>query len=428
MKKCVTRAALILAALLLCAAFAGCDMMEAFKEGFSEGLDQDPKDQMFKDLKIEDTFADGKPYHLYFMSNGDGTCSVEYVTVDPENTQDFVIEIPEKSPTGDTVTKVDLHLLGYGKVTADTELLPTVISAAAFDALREKLIASDMKAFDFNKCTAYFLECTTEGLEGAQLQEMLDDVPFAQFGDVYVFDANASEAERQKILSYLTVYGGWTEADYEQSRAELLEMAKQCDTLEQAEACLSLLRNRNTEHVVGITFPKTVTAIGSDMWYDLKNLQNVTVDENNAVIKMVDGCLVNHATGTLLLCMNEGAILDNVGIQALGSYAFSHCELKLGEGGVREGIHLYIPEGVTVINPHAFTGMEIEDITCFTIHLPASLQTFAVPMDIWVYEYAGTSAEFQERITFTNVSKGDYLYIKTSDMEHMETFHIPMSK
>jgi hypothetical protein len=85
MKKTMTILTLCMAAILLCGCLVGCDLSDLFGRGAGE---KDPE-ELFADLIEKDSFPDGKPYHLYFLSNGDGTCSLRYITTDPANEQEI---------------------------------------------------------------------------------------------------------------------------------------------------------------------------------------------------------------------------------------------------------------------------------------------------------------------------------------------------
>lgn len=424
MKKLTSYVSLFLVAILFCWAFASCDMAEDVKEGFEGNLP-------FADLKLEDTFEDGKPYHLYYISNGDGTCAVKYMTTNPENTEDFVIEIPETSPAGDTVVEVDLQLSRARSLwdpnESSTQLLPLVLRPQDLDTLCTKMQMNGMEGFDLNKFKAYYLKISLTDREEPYRREAADAFPIAELGDIYVFDMNASLAEQQKIQSYLVEYAAWNEESLVAAYLNVLELVKLSESLEQAEACLALMRYMGTEHAVGISIPKTVTSVGSSMWRDLNKLQSVTVDENNAVIRMIDGCLVDTETGTLLRCLGDGRILDGASITTIGGYAFVGCELGSGE--------LYIPEGVTTLEANCFSGMALENVSSITVHLPASLVLFEDPDagDLiyveCVYEYAGTLQEWNERVKFTDVTKENtYILLKTADMDAPEVFYLPVNE
>ena len=412
MKKCMTILTICMALAMLCTCLVSCDLSDIFGAG-----KKDP-DEMFADLTEKDSFEDGKPYHLYFLSNGDGTCSLRYITTDPANTQDYVIEIPETSPAGDTVTAIKIeHGSNPASSIAD---FPVVLTAPTMEALCKKAQASSMSAFDYNKFAAYFLKLSPANIgDAAAREELINAYPVAVYSDIYVFDMNASETERAKIYSYLTEYCGWNAEQYRQSVDEIIALAKQCYTREQAELCMTVMRNATFEQVSGITIPSTVTSVDFSLWADMNNLQSVTVDENNATIKMIDECLVDTATGTLELCLaKDGKIPENAGIVAVDAYAFACCEFEATE--------LRIPEGVTEIKPNALAGLANEDTGAqFTVYLPVSLRTLGKVPGNPVYRYAGTQQEWNENVTLNGFGKHDYFYLYTTDVQEPIYVEVP---
>ena len=404
MKKTMTILTLCMAAILLCGCLVGCDLSDIFGAG-----KQDPA-EMFADLTEKDSFPDGKPYHLYFLSNGDGTCSLRYITTDPENEQDFVIEIPETSPAGDTVTaiKIEQNSTPAGSI-AD---FPVVLTAPTMEALCKKAQASSMSAFDYNKFTAYFLKLSPANIgDAAAREELINAYPVSVYSDIYVFDRGASQTERAKIYSYLTEYCGWNAEQYRQSVDEIIALAKQCYTREQAELCMTTMRNATFEQVSGVTIPSTVTSIEFSLWADMTNLQSVTVDEHNATIKMIDGCLVDTAAGTLELCLaKDGKIPEIAGIQTVEAYAFARCAFTATD--------LYIPEGVTELKANALAGISaVDDGAQLIVYLPASLRTLGRCPSNLTYNYAGTLQEWNEGVTLQGFGKHDYFYLITTDVQ-----------
>lgn len=406
MKKTMTILTLCMAAILLCGCLVGCDLSDLFGRGAGE---KDPE-ELFADLSEKDSFPDGKPYHLYFLSNGDGTCSLRYITTDPANEQDYVIEIPETSPAGDTVTaiKIEQGSMPVGSI-AD---FPVVLTAPTMEALCQKAQGSSMSAFDYDKFTAYFLKLSPANIsDAAAREELINAYPVSVYSDIYVFDLGATEAERAKIYSYLTEYCGWDAEQYRQSVDEIIAFAKQCYTREQAELCMAIMRNATFEQVSGVTIPSTVTSIDFSLWADMDNLQNVTVDEHNATIKMIDGCLVDTAAGTLELCLaKDGKIPEIAGIQTVEAYAFARCAFTATD--------LYIPEGVTELKANALAGISaVDDGAQLTVYLPASLRTLGRCPSNLTYNYAGTLQEWNEGVTLQGFGKHDYFYLTTTDVQ-----------
>lgn len=246
--------------LTLGSAFVACDS----EQGEASPLDA---------LTLLESFEDGKPYHLYFVSDGDGTCTLRYLTTDPENDSDFVIEIPEKSPAGDTVVSIDLQLKNGVLDHARPDNFPTVLTAEDFDAICNKMGENGASDFVIMKFKAYYFERFAGQLEGKKLEKMLKETPIAALGNVYVFAPEADRNEADWIMNVLQTYAAWDKAAYDECCANLLALAKQSESLEQAEACLSTVRYGSTEHVIGISIPETVTSVNQDMYEYLPSVE-----------------------------------------------------------------------------------------------------------------------------------------------------------
>ncbi len=431
MKKQVSVLAMMLTVLMLCVSFAGCDLLESVKQKKEE----ENKQELFKDLKIEDTFEDGKPYHLYFISNGDGTCALKYVTTDPSYTQDFVLEIPEKSPAGDIVTSIDMIPITRhsSRLDAPSMHFPYVLTAATMEELCATAKANGISDFDYAKLTAYFLKCSTEGVEEDELKALLSFFPILVESDIYLFDANASQTEMNKVYGYLLTFCEWDAYKYQQSLEAFMELAKRSDSVEQAELYLTALRSSEANRIVGISIPKTVSAIDNHLWVNLENLQTVTVAEDNPTLKMIDDCLIDTATGTLLLYKkNTGKIPEDLGITVIEKDAFADFCPELSEPDP-EGcvVRIELPQGVTTTRglirvPFSRYGEEYGDTADFMyahVVLPDSLEEFYVTLgeDNYCFEYEGTMAEWEERVTCYNDDNPDghptSIKLKTSDSD-----------
>ncbi len=87
------------------------------------------------------------------------------------------------------------------------KLVPGMISVERF----EEVIAGRAKEngisdFDYGKLTAYYLKLSLEGLSERGRAELIDAFPIVEKMDVYVFDQNASETEKNKIEGYIKTY------------------------------------------------------------------------------------------------------------------------------------------------------------------------------------------------------------------------------
>ena len=382
----------------------------------------------FKGLEPLDSFAQGEPYRLYFLSNGDGTCSLKFITTNPAYEGDFVLEIPETSPAGDVVTEIDINQTVRSVKWQDTDF-PYVLTPEMLDALSQTAKENSINAFDLHKLRAYYLRLSVTGLDEQEYQEMVAAFPIVATRDVYVFDVNASMTERNKIYSYLTEYCEWDREKYEQSVKEIMKLAKKDGDREKAELNLTVLRDMDLGRITGITIPETVRSINQKLWTCLPALETVTIDADHPALQMIDGCLVDTETGTLMLYLREdGKFPTDADIRVLDSYAFSLYTLQKNAD---EEAELHIPESVTEIRYAALEDLSAED-SVFTIHiyLPAGIKFFggmASENDYYrvIYHYPGTMAEWERDVTLGTVDWDCSILLLTSDIDEPTVYYFP---
>lgn len=117
----------------------------------------------------------------------------------------------------------------------------------------------------------------------------------------------------------------------------------------------SFLSCLNLERIVlgsGVSF------IGSNSFDCCDKLEKITVVQNNPIIYSAGNCIIERATGKLILGCRSSVIID--GVKEIGDYAFSPATFLLS---------IEIPEGVTRIGNYAFCGC------CFLgkISIPSSV-------------------------------------------------------
>ena len=377
----------------------------------------------FSGMQAQEVFAPGEPYRLYFASNGDGTCTLAYVTANPAFVGEYEIEIPATSPDGDVVTAIDIEQ-PTGKE-GQIANFPYVLTAETMDDLLNTAKENGISDFAYNKMTAYYLHLSTAGMDERGYLELVKAYPIAALGDIYVYDRYANEAEANKTYEYLTQYCAWDAQKYAQSVDAIVRLAKQSGSREQAELCLTVLRNVDLSGAVGVTIPKTVTSINNAMWLALPNLESVYVAEENPTFRMVDGCLLDTSAGTLKLCLRKyGKIPANAGIRILDSYAFTLCDLQPTAQG--EAL-LQIPEDITEIRKDCFDGLSVKEGIRANIYLPVSLHVFGGETQNnyaheMIFHYPGTMEEWESGISFGDMQEGDFVYLLTSDAEEPISF------
>ena len=87
------------------------------------------------------------------------------------------------------------------------KLVPGMISVERFEeVICARALENGISEFDYSKLTAYYLKLSLEGLSERGRAELIDAFPIVEKMDVYVFDQNASETEKNKIEGYIKTY------------------------------------------------------------------------------------------------------------------------------------------------------------------------------------------------------------------------------
>lgn len=115
----------------------------------------------------------------------------------------------------------------------------------------------------------------------------------------------------------------------------------------------------NDKSIESIFIPASVTAIGTGLFRDCKNLTTVTVSPENPVYYSQGNCVIEKATGKLVAGCSGSVIPDTV--SAIGDYAFFSCP---------DLMEIEIPQSVRYIGKKAFS-----NCTGLTrMHLPDSVR------------------------------------------------------
>jgi hypothetical protein len=108
-----------------------------------------------------------------------------------------------------------------------------------------------------------------------------------------------------------------------------------------------------------IFIPENVSSIGTAAFAECSNLTSIEVDTKNKAYLVVDGCLIEIATNTLVQAL-PGANMPST-IAALKPYCFAKLPIE----------SIDIPYGVSIIPSNAFSSCR----SLTTVHLPESIQT-----------------------------------------------------
>ena len=174
------------------------------------------------DPNVSKEFPNGEAYLLSYTSNGDGTCYVSDLRVNPAATGPIAVTIPATSPDGDRVVEM--------RATLSTNL-PTMLQEAAYQSLFAKLQAAvdngTMDSFTYNRLASYFsFKGIGDFMSLDALQELQREYPLGEFTNLYVLAKDLSLEETQWIGAMLYLHAGYTSTDWYNDCQALLEFAK----------------------------------------------------------------------------------------------------------------------------------------------------------------------------------------------------------
>lgn len=124
-------------------------------------------------------FADA-PYVVTYKSNGDGTCTVTDIIIDYSASGSVTVVIPEFSPDGDKVTKVEMQDLN----TLATLNVPVLITDESFDAIKASLEASDLDEREIRQFVSFYDPHENEGI--LLLEPAIIEAEYVRLSDILV--------------------------------------------------------------------------------------------------------------------------------------------------------------------------------------------------------------------------------------------------
>lgn len=287
---------LMVCLLMMTMVFVSCDQggeQETTNQSEERETKQETNESLYADLMWDKSLG-ARPYDLYFSSNGDGTCSLVNVIVNPEIDQPVEVEIPEKSPAGDTVIQISLGDRRYSYPNNMPLYFPVVIRADTFEALCAEMQENNMGAFIHEQFQSYYsCKSLTNCDDDEKRRELLEAYPFVAGGDVYVFDPDVSSTDLERICGFYQTYTDWNDEKTEQCYNEIVEMAQQADVLEETKSFfLSIMDSRYLKQISIITIPDSVTSISNLGFNNCSALTSITIPDSVTSIgyNAFEGC------------------------------------------------------------------------------------------------------------------------------------------
>ena len=319
----------------------------------------------------------GDPYELIFSSNGDGSCKVSDIRVNPKYREAFTLTIPAVSPEGERVTAVE-NPNGFGYINVPRVLLPEDFEVLLY-RIRTHYGKDSMTARSFESYYFYrsLESCSTEALKN----DLLTAYPWAAVTDFYLLDeAVIADVEIPKLGRWVAEAApDYTALEGEKRMQELVSEngmtltwdGKPLDTETVTDSGLyvqSIMLEEGIETVgsnafchtraTSLTLPATLTEIGGRAFAYCREITEMNWPQNT-LRRIGDEAFAGCFGLTELTLTGDGLII--------GARAFSPSALKsvtLGEGVTEVGANafadirsldaLHIGDSVTLLGAYAF--------------------------------------------------------------------------
>jgi len=232
-----------------------------------------------------------KPYSFVFVSNGDGTCYINNVLFNYDHKENYVLEFPEISPEGDTVTDIRYQ---------STCAVPHQAFREDFEEKIIKPLADTLgdDSFYYKQVLSYFYLYDPETANEKQREEMYKAYPITKQGAVYILDPNTTVTELIRLHSRLS------QANI--PIQDILEMEKK------AEYEGGVLY---PDTVIGMTFPATLRPSSLKFLMHCFSLESITIPEGITVVE-------NDAFHS---CTNLKSVTLPSTVKQIGRNAFASC-------------------------------------------------------------------------------------------------------
>lgn len=280
--------------LILCGAMlTSCDSIKSL---FDKDLSGDEDEAIF-DARSDDVdgvtpdpyeLDEDVPYVIGYTSNGDGTCRVASIKFNSAYRKEFVLEIPKKSPTGDTVVAID-----WGDDIDDvSHAVPKYIVSDVFESIGTKIENADIhRDFLLKKAEAYYAYQNPDSQTSEKIKaEMLKLFPVTRYVPIYVLDITASGEEKAELIRFFDKF-------YD-TNIEFKEYFEFCEKLKEkglsneeiaelyGDAPIPKHGNYST-YATSLYIPSTVRSIGENCFKNL-TVRDIIVDEDFSLEQLIE--------------------------------------------------------------------------------------------------------------------------------------------
>ena len=348
---------------------------------FAEDIIHNAKRSLYEKTIWDSSLGD-QPYSFEFVSRYDGTCYIKNILINPSVDQPFVMEIPEKSPEGDTVEEISIRAAAQGWGAATIEF-PVMVRADTFDTLCAEMEANGMSESECLELKGCYLKLSPEGLSERGKAELLDAYPVVSVGDVYLVNFEISAEAAQRVNWFFKTYLNWDDERTDQCYNELVLMANECNAMGFIRDFFLSIRDKKWEYVSEVIIPDSVESISGTAFTYCSGLKSVKLSEGLRSIgdRAFESCtgLTEIVFPDSVRYVGDDAFAYCVGLKSVshsgstirfGERSFAYCEsltsVQLSEGEISfekdvfahcTGLEsIRIPNGTTCIPDSAFEG------------------------------------------------------------------------
>ena len=252
----------VLALLLLAVMLTSCNFFEDIPHTTTPSTE--PREEDLYPEPLKQLVANNQPYSLEFTSNGDGTCYLSRLYLNNQYNTPFDVIIPEKSPAGDTVTRIDL---GDSRIVSK-DLMPQYLTNDQVYRIMTQLKA-DYPNEQMGKVVEWWVNAY-ERLDVSEMspemgEEIIKKYPVAEYMTIYIWLPKMSN----DLDTFLRArYAGITPLVTKQYYEEFLQEAREAGAPEEALTPYKELIEAVTESYVNysewlryLCIPSSVTNI-----------------------------------------------------------------------------------------------------------------------------------------------------------------------
>ncbi len=293
----------------------------------------------------EDGVKNSEDIEFSFRSNGDGTCVIDGMNVNVDDTAGLRVEFPEKSPEGETVVEIGgLRMVGSRSV-------PKMLLEEDFEEILE-IIEKDISestSFYLGRFKSYYLFVDPEysSINDSLREQIIRDYPVCEVEPVYVFDYSAAQAEVLVIMELLEKTSYTPDMAMEDYNALIDKVKGSGKSNEEIQKIISTIPRPTAvkKNIVSVVLPSGLKSIGSSAFSNWQALKEIEIPNG----------VTNIGRSAFSGCVELTSIKLPDSVESIKDYAFSGCS-KL------EAVN--IPDETTSIGEGAFSGCsKLSEIT-----------------------------------------------------------------